>query len=197
MLLVLKVTRRPSASVLIAAASLAFEVSPQEATAFGQRLTAAFAYCHQKKKSCTSGKKLSPAVYRVVCALGGRSSSPRHSLASRSHQDLASPCDHSHSSATPRSRARTPTTRAEILKMYQAESHTASRELPASVDREEIFHISSQEDVQAVASGSASSSTAQAGDNHVQVTKTLVQAGPYGFAQGVFPGHTRCGNFGI
>ena len=26
-------------------ASLAFEVSPEEATAFGQRLTAAFAYC--------------------------------------------------------------------------------------------------------------------------------------------------------
>ena len=134
MLLVLKVTRRPIASVLIAAASLAFEVSPQEATAFGQRLTAAFANCHQKKKSCTSGKKLSPAVYRVVCALGGRSSSPQHSLASSSRQDLTSPSDHSHSSATPRSRARTPTTRAEILKMYQAESHTASRELPALVD---------------------------------------------------------------
>ena len=49
-------------------ASLAFEVSLEEATAFGRRLTGAFAYCQQKKKSYTSGKELSPAVYRAVRA---------------------------------------------------------------------------------------------------------------------------------
>ena len=45
MRLVLKVTQKPIASVVTSAASLAFEVSPQEATACGQRLRAAFAYC--------------------------------------------------------------------------------------------------------------------------------------------------------
>ena len=71
MLLVLKVTHRPTASILAKAASLAFEIEPQEAQAFGQRLGAAFGYCKQKGKSFSSGKKLTEPVRRVVNALAG------------------------------------------------------------------------------------------------------------------------------
>ena len=44
MRMALKVTQKLIASVVTSAASLAFDVSPEEATAFGQRLLAAFAY---------------------------------------------------------------------------------------------------------------------------------------------------------
>jgi hypothetical protein len=40
-----------------------------DGTAFGSRLSAAIQYCRNKLKSCTSGSKLHPAVYRLCQAL--------------------------------------------------------------------------------------------------------------------------------
>ena len=169
MLLVLKVTRKPIASVVASAASLAFGLSPQEATAFGQRLTAAFAYCQQKKKSCTSGKKLSPAVYRAVRALetARPSRTPPKTLANIHCEDLPNPSG-SHTSSTL-------TTRAELLQMYKVEPHRSSPQLPTWADTDEVLILSSQEDTQAVTSGSASS-TAQAGETYVQYLDTACKS---------------------
>ena len=60
-------TSRPVKSVLEAAASIAFENnSKDECHIFCDRLMAGFAHCRDKKSQCTSMKKLTPAVRKIV-----------------------------------------------------------------------------------------------------------------------------------
>ena len=59
-------TPRPTAKLLAEAWVLHAQI---DGTAFGSRLSAAIQYCRNKLKSCTSGSKLHPAVYRLCQAL--------------------------------------------------------------------------------------------------------------------------------
>ena len=68
----LKVTARPTQSILKAAASSVFAVSPETADAFAGRMCKSISYCRQKEKSAQSGKKLHSAVKKSSMPLGAR-----------------------------------------------------------------------------------------------------------------------------
>ncbi len=65
----LKLTPMPSAGLIASAAKVAFNTEPEEAKLFGQRLANAISFCRKKKRSMTTGKKLSAAVVSVIGAL--------------------------------------------------------------------------------------------------------------------------------
>ena len=56
LVLLLRVTLRPTVSVLTEAAGLAFQVSPVVAKTFAQRLVAAVTFCQAKKRRCSSAE---------------------------------------------------------------------------------------------------------------------------------------------
>ena len=78
----LKVTGRPTQSMLKAAASSVFAASPETADAFAGRMCKSISYCRQKEKSAKSGKKLHPAVRQVILALRGKAGANEESPAS-------------------------------------------------------------------------------------------------------------------
>jgi len=66
----LYITRRPTESLVAAAAGLCFSDSqPFECKAFAQRLCSAVSMCREKAKSATSGKKLSRSVFNIIKVL--------------------------------------------------------------------------------------------------------------------------------
>lgn len=66
---VLKVTPRPTVTLLKQAAVEAWDVDPGLAHLFATRIAAAASYCRVKKNQSTSGKKLPPPVQRVICIM--------------------------------------------------------------------------------------------------------------------------------
>lgn len=168
MVLLLRITQRPVATVIQAAASLAFQAAPQEAAAFAQRLCAAFAHCQSKRKSCTSGKKLPPAVFRVVQCMGFGSCSPfqkgdralgsASSGASSSQVGVGCPLvqpvqrgsstvcvvDLTKRPIASQSRSRTPHSREEILHMYGQAEPSRQKTAVLPVLDNELVVLSSQ-----------------------------------------------------
>ena len=66
----LKAIPRPTVTLLTSAAALCWEsMDPSVCKAFATRIIDSITHCRIKAKSCTSGKKLSPSVRRVVQAL--------------------------------------------------------------------------------------------------------------------------------
>ena len=63
---ILSRTPRVSAKMLQLAAKRTFKASPGEVQLFGNQISSATSYCRKKQDQSTSGKKLAPAVWRVV-----------------------------------------------------------------------------------------------------------------------------------
>ena len=207
MLLVLKLTPKPIASVLAAAAQDCFELKPEEAKLFGDRLAGAFSYCRKKGKSTASGKKLPPSASAVISAMscgsaghgqlcrrraGGRgdsSSPPKDSFGS---------CSSSSSSSLARA-----STRADILNSYGFPA-AAAHKIPVC-SSEVLNMFSSQEAQEPKPKQKASDATSSSSQSIVQyldsalgvlvrvqagqvVAKAEMAPGPNGFAIGKFPG---------
>ena len=66
---VLRATARPTQKVLEEAAVGAWDMEPGEAELFAQRVASAASFCRTKSRQASSGKKLSPAVMRIVQVL--------------------------------------------------------------------------------------------------------------------------------
>lgn len=205
--LLLKLTQRMTVSVLASAASLSFEVTAQEANAWARSICSAVSHCQSKRRSCSSGKKLPPAVFRVVQALQEVTSPRPPPLTSR-----ASRCSSSSNQSIDltkkekQGRSRSPVRRDEILALYGAGGKVGAKPvLPLGED--EVFILSSQE-TDCPASASVGSTSQQLATRYVQYVDPLAKAlvrvadgkliatakmspGPDGFARGVFPGETE------
>ena len=107
----LKVTARPTQSILKAAASSVFAVSPETADAFAGRMCKSISYCRQKEKSAQSGEKLHSAVRKVILALRGKAGANEVSPASaRASSPVEAPAMSSaqEASASSKKRSRSP-----------------------------------------------------------------------------------------
>ena len=130
---------------LHSAVSMAYEMKSWRCKLFADRLHDALAYCKGKKKSMTTGKKLSPLVHKVALAFSSdqvEATSAPLPLAKGSSSPLDSPDDVEHGSRKRvRSKSRwgketadaaaspttPPTTREQILKMYGENDPMPSR----------------------------------------------------------------------
>lgn len=65
----LRLTPRPTASVVREGAKLAFSVDAAVAHLYGERIAYAISYCRTKRREMTTGKKLPPAVREVIEAI--------------------------------------------------------------------------------------------------------------------------------
>ena len=65
----LRITARPTQRVLMQGAQLAFKADAGLAKRFAERLCWAFTYVRNKKKSATTGRKLKPAVAKLVALM--------------------------------------------------------------------------------------------------------------------------------
>lgn len=206
LVLLLKLTPRLNVSVLSHAASSAFEVTAQEANAWARSMVSAVSHCQSKRRSCSSGKKLPPAVFRIVQALQEVTSprgapvtcSSKSSLSSNQSIDLTKPVK--------QGRSRSPCKRDAILALYGAGGKVENKPV-LPVGEDEVCILSSQE-TSCTPSPTVGKSGQQPASKCVQYVDPLAKAlvrvadgkviatakmlpGPDGFARGVFPGETE------
>ena len=66
---ILEETRRPTEKVLCQSLTLSYECGRSVAMEIARAITACFKHIREKKQSATSGKKLTPACWRLVAKL--------------------------------------------------------------------------------------------------------------------------------